>query len=107
MKTTWGFVQLLELETFKDPSNGYLIDDSCVFGAEVLVIKHTGNWESFSFAKSPRAFNWQIYKFSELNKDLHESLAFTVGGKNWYAVPCNRLSLILFYFLFVGSELKV
>ncbi|CAK9146891.1 unnamed protein product [Ilex paraguariensis] len=34
-KTEFGFAKLLSLDTFKDASNGYLIDESCVFGAEM------------------------------------------------------------------------
>ncbi|CAL5359409.1 unnamed protein product [Camellia sinensis] len=36
MKTEWGFAQLLPLSTFNDADNGYLICDTCVFGAEVF-----------------------------------------------------------------------
>ncbi|KAK6285426.1 hypothetical protein POUND7_011605 [Theobroma cacao] len=45
MKTEWGFDQLLALESFNDPANGYLVDDSCVFGAEVFVIEQTRKLE--------------------------------------------------------------
>ncbi|EOX96392.1 TRAF-like family protein [Theobroma cacao] len=45
MKTEWGFDQLLFLESFNDPSNGYLVDDSCVFGAEVFVTEQTRKLE--------------------------------------------------------------
>ncbi|GMN34897.1 hypothetical protein TIFTF001_004965 [Ficus carica] len=82
MKTTWGFAQLLPLETFEDPSNGYLIDDTCVFGVEVFVIKHTGNSETLSLAASPdisnATFTWEIDKFSDLDKELYNSIVFTV-----------------------------
>lgn len=33
-----GFTQLLPLDTFKDDSNGYLVNDSCEFGVEVLIV---------------------------------------------------------------------
>ncbi|KAM7267417.1 hypothetical protein ACFE04_009583 [Oxalis oulophora] len=37
MKTEWGFGQLLPLGVFKDPSNGFLIDDRCIFGVDIFV----------------------------------------------------------------------
>ena len=71
MKRRWGFPQLLALGTFKDPSNGYLVDDSSVFGAEILVIKHTEKWEIENFSK--------IEEYS-LSK------ASTVGQREWYVL---------------------
>ncbi|KAM7497066.1 hypothetical protein LguiA_021480 [Lonicera macranthoides] len=41
-KTEWGFDRFLRLRTLTDPSNGYIRDDICIFGAEVFVIKHYG-----------------------------------------------------------------
>ncbi|GAY34876.1 hypothetical protein CUMW_013770 [Citrus unshiu] len=34
VKLEWGFDQFIPLEAFNDASNGYLVDDTCVFGAE-------------------------------------------------------------------------
>ncbi|XP_040374728.1 ubiquitin C-terminal hydrolase 12 [Rosa chinensis] len=50
-----GFDKLIRLEEFTDVSNGYLIDDKCVFGAEVFVCKErkTGQAECISRIKSP------------------------------------------------------
>lgn len=39
MKTEWGFDRFLRIQTLTDPSNGYIRDDFCLFGAEVFVIK--------------------------------------------------------------------
>ncbi|KAL5571664.1 hypothetical protein UlMin_021261 [Ulmus minor] len=87
MKTKCGFSQLLKLETFNNPQNGYLIGDCCVFGAEVFVLKHTGNWESVSVNKpspiSNATFNWKIKKFSTLKDNLYRSEVFTIRGRNW------------------------
>ncbi|KAF4380327.1 hypothetical protein F8388_024620 [Cannabis sativa] len=41
MKKEWGFEQIISLETFKDVHNGYVVNDSCVFGAEVFTINQT------------------------------------------------------------------
>ncbi|XVE76884.1 hypothetical protein DITRI_Ditri13aG0016200 [Diplodiscus trichospermus] len=53
MKTEWGFDQLLLLDYFNDASNGYLVNDCCIFGAEVFVIEHKACWEEMSMIKQP------------------------------------------------------
>ena len=37
VKLEWGFDKFIPLEAFNDASNGYFVDDTCVFGAEVFV----------------------------------------------------------------------
>ncbi|KAH9687468.1 TRAF-like family protein [Citrus sinensis] len=37
LKLEWGFDQFIPLKEFNDASNGYLVGDTCVFGAEVFV----------------------------------------------------------------------
>ncbi|KAM3281190.1 hypothetical protein P3S67_028211 [Capsicum chacoense] len=39
IKTEWVLLEMLSHETFKDPSNGYLVNDKCIFGVDVYVIK--------------------------------------------------------------------
>ncbi|KAM7481687.1 hypothetical protein LguiB_006270 [Lonicera macranthoides] len=41
MVTEWGFDKFISLETLMNDSKGYIKGDSCVFGAEVFVIKHS------------------------------------------------------------------
>ncbi|KAB1200361.1 Ubiquitin carboxyl-terminal hydrolase 12 [Morella rubra] len=71
MKTEWGFARFLTLRTFGDALNGYLVDDSCVFGAEVFVIKCTGEGECLSSLSSPitSSSTWEIEKFSTLSEE--------------------------------------
>ncbi|PON60895.1 E3 ubiquitin-protein ligase SIN-like [Parasponia andersonii] len=87
MKTEWRFEKLLSLESFKDPANGYLVKDSCVFGMEVFVIRNTGNWESVSLLNPPLMTNptsrWEIKEFSKLDQESYQSQAFAVGGIEW------------------------
>ncbi|CAL5359408.1 unnamed protein product [Camellia sinensis] len=45
MITEWGFPQLLSVTTFNYPSNGDLIGDKCMFGAEVFVLNYSGRAE--------------------------------------------------------------
>ncbi|PIA57553.1 hypothetical protein AQUCO_00600336v1 [Aquilegia coerulea] len=58
MKSESGFDKLLPLKNFNDPSNGYLVDDTCMFGVE----------------------SWKIEKFSELEDEYFLSEFFTVEG---------------------------
>ncbi|EYU25554.1 hypothetical protein MIMGU_mgv1a026547mg, partial [Erythranthe guttata] len=39
MKFEWGLSKFISKEILSDPSNGYLVNDTCVFGAEVFVIE--------------------------------------------------------------------
>ncbi|KAF2294679.1 hypothetical protein GH714_014993 [Hevea brasiliensis] len=44
-KTKWGFDKLVSLNAFNEASNGYLVDDCCILGAEIFVIERTGKEE--------------------------------------------------------------
>ncbi|OMO52289.1 Integrase, catalytic core [Corchorus capsularis] len=69
-KTEWGITRLLSLDIFKDISYGYLLDDCCVFGVEVVVIKHIGRIECFKLIKPlNNSFTREIKKFSTLRKE--------------------------------------
>ncbi|KAA3486081.1 BTB/POZ and MATH domain-containing protein 3 isoform X2 [Gossypium australe] len=50
-KTEWGVSRLLSLDISDNVSMGYLVDDSCIFGAEIFVIKHSGKMECLSMVK--------------------------------------------------------
>ncbi|KAL6347044.1 hypothetical protein AAG906_012295 [Vitis piasezkii] len=88
MKTRCGFAQFLSLDVLKDPCNGYLMDDSCIFGAEVFVIKYSGKGESLSMIKDPvdGTFTWTIENFSALNQEVLYSEIFTVKDLKWKLV---------------------
>ncbi|XP_059664583.1 MATH domain and coiled-coil domain-containing protein At3g58250-like [Cornus florida] len=84
MKTEWGFAQLLPLSVFNDAANGYLIRDTCIFGAEVFVIKYTGRGEHLSLRNvCEGTFSWTVDKFSSLNDEVQTSKAFTLGSHQW------------------------
>ncbi|XP_062099855.1 BTB/POZ and MATH domain-containing protein 6-like [Humulus lupulus] len=53
MKTQWGVVKFIDLETFKNPCNGYLVNDTCGFGVEVFVVKTTSKAQCFSLINNP------------------------------------------------------
>ncbi|GER25742.1 TRAF-like family protein [Striga asiatica] len=87
MKPECGFDKFLPLATFKDPANGYLVDDSCVFGAEVYVCleKLTGKGESLSMVKDPIIYKntWRIGSFSGLSEECVDSKPFIAADRKW------------------------
>ncbi|ESR46024.1 hypothetical protein CICLE_v10003625mg [Citrus x clementina] len=65
VKLEWGFDQFIPLEAFNDASNGYLVDDTCVFVAE---------------------FVWMVENFSKLDERRQESQVFCAGEHKWKIV---------------------
>ncbi|WJX96662.1 hypothetical protein P8452_77833 [Trifolium repens] len=57
--------------------------DSCVFGAEVFVIRHCDNWESLYIVNDPPqiSLTWKIEQISYLRDWIFKS--FTVGERDW------------------------
>jgi hypothetical protein len=54
----WGFIESLSHDAFRDPSNGFLVNDLCIFAVEVFAIKSSGSVESFI---RQRTWNWSIH----------------------------------------------
>ncbi|EYU25593.1 hypothetical protein MIMGU_mgv1a018439mg, partial [Erythranthe guttata] len=48
MKFEWGLSKFISKEILSDPSNGYLVNDTCGFGAEVFVIERQAAVECLS-----------------------------------------------------------
>lgn len=82
-----------------NPSNGYLVDDSCTFGAEIFVVKRIANWETLSLVKGPSikdsTFTWKIENFSTMEDEWYESDVFHCGGTSWYVLIQVRLELCI------------
>ncbi|KAM7470610.1 hypothetical protein LguiA_008793 [Lonicera macranthoides] len=90
MNTEWGFPKLLQLTTFKNSDNGYLVDDCCIFGAEVFVSNPLPKGETISIINVPKtssSFKWAIQNFSRLKQDVVTSQVFTAAGHTWYPTP--------------------
>ncbi|KAM7474843.1 hypothetical protein LguiB_022086 [Lonicera macranthoides] len=86
MNTEWGFPKLLQLTTFKNSDNGYLVDDCCIFGAEVFVSNPLPKGETISIINVPKtssSFKWAIQNFSRLKQDVVTSQVFTAAGHAW------------------------
>uniref|UniRef100_A0A7N0UCJ3 MATH domain-containing protein n=1 Tax=Kalanchoe fedtschenkoi TaxID=63787 RepID=A0A7N0UCJ3_KALFE len=87
MKTQWGFDRFVTLKAFNDSGNGHLVDDCCVFGAEVFIGKEkfSGNGESLTMTKNvaSHTHSWTVQNCSKLENKCYESEPFTAGGHTW------------------------
>lgn len=95
-KTSWGFDKLISLKSFLNSENGYLFNDSCVFGVEIFEApKYTKKDRCLSLIKPPEPINthtWTINKFSTETKKVLYSDVFKVGKVMWY---------LYFYFIWL------
>ncbi|KAJ0608060.1 putative ubiquitinyl hydrolase 1 [Helianthus annuus] len=84
-ETTWGFDKLISLESFMEGKNGYLFDDSCVFGAEVFEVPEFTQLDRCLSLKKPPAtiHSWTINKVSAVTEDEVYSEVFKVGKVKW------------------------
>ncbi|KAH7567268.1 hypothetical protein JRO89_XS07G0041400 [Xanthoceras sorbifolium] len=98
-RTVQGFSQLLSIEIFKDPSNGYLVDDACTFGAEFFIIQPSRRTrhEALTLFKDPlvethnkdrvfiqsdgKTHTWEITQF--LSKG-NEEVRFNAANRTWF-----------------------
>ena len=92
LKLEWGIPKFIDIKTFVDQENGYLINEKCVFGAEVFVIKNPNKIELLSMMDQPIIYphTWVINKFSSFHKEYYKSEPF--GLCKWY------IFLFLFFF---------
>ncbi|PON32846.1 E3 ubiquitin-protein ligase SIN-like [Parasponia andersonii] len=90
MKTQCGIAKFMALETFKNPSNGYLVNDTCSFGVEVFIVKNASKVERLSMKKDPVACKvaWTFDNFSRksFSDERYESMFFFGGGYKWRIV---------------------
>ncbi|CAA2999390.1 probable inactive serine threonine- kinase fnkC [Olea europaea subsp. europaea] len=80
----WGFSKFIKKETLMDPRNGYLVNDTCVFGAEVFVVKNKRIRECLSILKATNSYKHEleVSKFSELENEWY-SEEFNAGDHKW------------------------
>ena len=91
---------MLSLDIFKNPSHGYLVNDCCTFGVELLVIRPSshveeqtltsvkdpnGRFESHIVIEGPKGntYCWQIKNFVEFNENRIINYFESVGGIKW------------------------
>lgn len=93
-----SFDRVIPLEAFTDPSNGYLVGDTCVFGAEVFVCKERrrGKEECITLnARLTYKHPWRIEKFSKLKYEWIESKPFNAVGMKWHVYISDNQALVL------------
>ncbi|KAG2278526.1 hypothetical protein Bca52824_061081 [Brassica carinata] len=81
----WGFAQLIPLSTFHNSSQGYIVQDTCSFGAEIFIVKPVEQQESVTFVSNPpnNVFTWRLLRFSTLQNKFYNSPSFLVGDRYW------------------------
>ncbi|CAN7025072.1 unnamed protein product [Brassica rapa subsp. trilocularis] len=81
----WGFGQLISLATFENTNQGYIVRDTCSFGAEILIVKPANQQEKVTFISNPpnNVFTWKILRFSNLEDKFYYSADFLVGDRYW------------------------
>ncbi|KAK2996003.1 hypothetical protein RJ640_019470 [Escallonia rubra] len=81
MKTEWGLRKLLPLDTFSDASHGFLVEDSCIIGVELFLVRDMAKGESMSLVKDLKqnTYTWRIDGLSE-KRERELSGQFVVGG---------------------------
>ncbi|XP_048493186.1 uncharacterized protein LOC104905076 [Beta vulgaris subsp. vulgaris] len=96
LKATWGISKCLPLESFKDAVNGFVLNDCCVLGAEVLFRDGQIRTSALSIieSKSERSYTWRIENFSDFSKNELNSPVFSFG--EWSCVLQITKLLIVF-----------
>lgn len=81
----WGFGQLIPLSTFRNPNQGFIVQNTVSFGAEIFIIRPVGQQERVSFVSNPpdNVFTWRILRFSSLEDKIYYSSEFLVGDRFW------------------------
>lgn len=75
---------MISKKRFREAGNGILLNDECVFGAEVFVIKKQRVIENVCVlaGTDPYKREWEIPNFSKLGK-VWRSEEFSTGGYKW------------------------
>ncbi|KAL5757702.1 hypothetical protein ACOSP7_020313 [Xanthoceras sorbifolium] len=83
MKTRFGIAKYIDLNTFSNLENGYLFDDTCVLGVEVLIVKNTCKEKCLSMMREPITYyhTWKVTNFSSIVDEKYESETF--GCYKW------------------------
>ncbi|KAK1560140.1 hypothetical protein Q3G72_022751 [Acer saccharum] len=77
-KTKLGITKFIDLKTFSNPKNGYLIDDKCVFGVEVFIVKSIFKGERLQIMNQLATDNhsWKVTNFSSKTNEFYRSGTF-------------------------------
>ncbi|KAK8960385.1 hypothetical protein KSP40_PGU004296 [Platanthera guangdongensis] len=80
-----GFRSMIDLKMFTDSSNGYLMNDSCMFGVKIIKIipMQTPTECLYPVEKINHEFSWKIENFSKLDTKISHEKKFTAGDNLW------------------------
>jgi len=88
-----GISCTIPVETLKEPSSGFIVGDSCVFGVELIKLttaakaKHSSGTlsdvEKINGFSAREAYTWVIDDFLTLKGRCY-SPEFEIGGRKWY-----------------------
>ncbi|KAK1578368.1 hypothetical protein Q3G72_029756 [Acer saccharum] len=81
MNNIFGIAKFIDLNTFSDPWNGYLIDDTCVFGVEVFVVENSFKEECLSMMQEPIMYyhTWTVIDFSRNGEGKGNSISISLN----------------------------
>ncbi|CAN7125516.1 unnamed protein product, partial [Brassica rapa subsp. narinosa] len=84
-KKEWGFEQLIDLASFENTNEGYIVQDTCSFGAEIFIVKPAKVQEKVTFISNPprNVFTWEIPHFSDMEDKFYYSDDFLVEDRYW------------------------
>ncbi|XP_047309374.1 MATH domain and coiled-coil domain-containing protein At2g05420-like [Impatiens glandulifera] len=95
-----GIDRFIDLPTFELSSNGYLVDDKCVFGTEVLLVKQDPKLEVLILPDEDSCLTgshiWKIKSFSSLSLDNYDSENFTCGISGFIPEDIALAKMIVF-----------
>ncbi|GAB4852942.1 hypothetical protein Ancab_017139 [Ancistrocladus abbreviatus] len=71
-----GIANALLLSEFQDPTSGYMEDESCRIGIEVIIANHVDNrgprfGHLFLLSRWKESFTWDVKDYSELVRDSY------------------------------------
>ncbi|XP_040373695.1 uncharacterized protein LOC112199523 [Rosa chinensis] len=82
-----GFDRFMPLEEFTNASNGYVVDDTCVFSAEDFVCKERTKGKRERLLTTNNAVMhrqvWKVENFSKLDDPFYKSEPFVAGNQKW------------------------
>ncbi|CAL0302439.1 unnamed protein product [Lupinus luteus] len=113
LKSDWGVSKFIDHATLNDPSKGYLIDDTCVFGVAVFVFDTSFRGECLSMIEKPVNYShsWKFDNVSKTDLKYYISEPFFAGKYKWTIwfhpngiVDCNGTSISLYLYLDFSAQ---
>ncbi|XP_021740556.1 uncharacterized protein LOC110706883 [Chenopodium quinoa] len=73
----WGIAQAIALDDFTDKDNGFLVDNTCTFGAEVFITSAEPSYSKMSLVNSISKNVFEIGIKFDIESDYYDSTTFT------------------------------